>query len=79
MGKIEAINSMTDEIVEAVERNLNKMSISSNDLHFLTDKYNLVNTHSFRYKDVDACSDCRRTVFNFWKYAVEQWKKNINI
>jgi len=79
MGKIEAINSMTNEIVETIERmNKSTMNVNRKDLYFLVDKFNEVNTTNYKYKDVEVCSDCRRHVYDFWRYAVEQWKKNLN-
>ena len=78
MGKIEALKNITPEIIEVVERNLTKMAISNTDLHFLVDRYNENNTSNYKYRDVDVCSDCRQHVFKFWKFVVEEWKKNTN-
>lgn len=76
MGKIEALKNVTPQIVEIIERNENKMNISKPDLHFLVDRYNENNTSEYKYRDVDVCGDCRQAVFRFWKFVVEEWKKN---
>lgn len=75
MGKIEGIKALTPEIIEVVKRvESNTYSPSKQDIFFLTDKYNEVNTSHFKYSDVATCSDCRRHVFNFWKHIVNGQK-----